>query len=324
MVFPPTSQYKEGGVVLLSRSEVNVFVFFGVLFVVLGILSPNFLDLFNLSNLTRQISLYAIIAAGETMVMTSGGIDLSVGSVLALSGVLAAMLNAMGNNYMVISVGIGAGILCGLGNGFLVSKLRINPFIVTLGMLNIARGVVLVITKGFPIPVYRGALLTLGQGSILGIPILFLFMGVVGMIMALILGRTRFGTHLKAIGSNEPAAWAMGINVPRVKLLTYTLSGLLAGLAGLLLAGRLSAGQANAGVGWELDAIAAVIIGGTSLMGGEGSVVGSLVGAALLGVIRNALVLFGVSMYWQTVVIGCILIGGIALGSIREIRKVGY
>ncbi|MCX7668232.1 MAG: ABC transporter permease, partial [Atribacterota bacterium] len=138
------------------------------------------------------------------------------------------------------------------------------------------------------------------------------------------LGRTRFGAYVKAIGSNEPAAWAMGIDVPKIKLFTYTLSGLLAGLAGVLLAGRLSAGQANAGIGWELDAIAAVIIGGTSLMGGEGTVIGSLVGAALLGIIRNALVLFGVSMYWQTVVIGCILIGGVALSSIRELRGMTY
>ncbi len=310
---------------MFSRGEINVFIFFGVLFVVLGVLSPNFLDLFNLSNMTRQISLYAIIATGETIVMTSGGIDLSVGSVLAISGVLAAMVNDAGcGGWVAVLAGIGAGIICGLGNGVLVSRLRINPFIVTLGMLNIARGVVLVITKGFPIPVYHGPILVLGQGSFFGVPLLFVFMGFVGIIMAVLLGKTRFGTYVKAIGSNEPAAWAMGIDVPRIKLITYTLSGLLAGLSGVLLAGRLSAGQANAGVGWELDAIAAVIIGGTSLTGGEGSVIGSLIGAALLGVIRNALVLFGVSMYWQTVVIGCILIGGIALSSIRELRGITY
>lgn len=310
---------------LLSRGEVNVFIFFGVLFVALGVLSPHFLELFNLANVARQISLYAIIAAGETIVMTSGGIDLSVGSVLALAGVLAAMVNNTGSNgFAAILAGLGVGALCGLGNGVLVSRLRINPFIVTLGMLNIARGIVLVVTQGFPIPVYQGPVLVLGQGNLLGVPLLFVFMGFIGVFIAVLLGRTRFGAHVKAIGSNEPAAWAMGINVPRVKLITYTLSGLLAGFSGVLLAGRLSAGQANAGIGWELDAIAAVIIGGTSLAGGEGSVVGSLVGAALLGIIRNALVLFGVSMYWQTVVIGCILIGGIALSSIRELRRMTY
>ncbi len=309
---------------LLSRGEVNVFLFFGVLFVVLGILSPNFLDLFNLSNLARQISLYGIIAAGETVVMTSGGIDLSVGSVLALSGVLAALVNMRNSSWLAILAGIGAGTLCGVGNGILVGQLKINPFIVTLGMLNIARGIVLVVTRGFPIPVYHGFILTLGQEAFRGVPLLFLFMGFVGIIVAILLGRTRFGNYVKAIGSNEPAAWAMGINVPKVKLWTYTLSGLLSGFAGILLAGRLSAGQANAGIGWELDAIAAVIIGGTSLTGGEGTIIGSLVGAALLGVIRNALVLFGVSMYWQTVVIGCILIGGIALSSIRELRGMTY
>jgi ribose/xylose/arabinose/galactoside ABC-type transport system permease subunit len=304
---------------LLSRTEVNVILFFVILFVALGIFSPNFLDLFNLVNLTRQISLYAIIAVGETLVMTLGGIDLSVGSVLALAGVLSAIFRlSLGNLAIVMAIGVG--VACGLANGFLVSKLRINPFIVTLGMLNIARGIVLVITKGFPIPIYEGSIITLGQGSFFSVPYLFLFMLGVGILGIFLLGRTTYGNYVKAIGSNESAAWAMGIDVQRIKITTYTISGLLSGLAGVLLAGRLSAGQANAGIGWELDVIAAVIIGGTSLAGGEGSVLGTLFGAALLGIIRNGLVLFGVSMYWQTIVIGLILVGGVALGTLRELR----
>lgn len=304
---------------MLSRTEVNVILFFVILFVALGIFSPNFLDLFNLVNLTRQISLYAIIAVGETLVMTLGGIDLSVGSVLALAGVLSAIFRlSLGNLAIVMAIGVG--VACGLANGFLVSKLRINPFIVTLGMLNIARGIVLVITKGFPIPIYEGSIITLGQGSFFSVPYLFLFMLGVGILGIFLLGRTTYGNYVKAIGSNESAAWAMGIDVQRIKITTYTISGLLSGLAGVLLAGRLSAGQANAGIGWELDVIAAVIIGGTSLAGGEGSVLGTLFGAALLGIIRNGLVLFGVSMYWQTIVIGLILVGGVALGTLRELR----
>jgi ribose transport system permease protein len=304
---------------LLSRTEVSVILFFVILFVALGIFSPNFLDLFNLVNLTRQISLYAIIAVGETLVMTLGGIDLSVGSVLALAGVLSAIFRlSLGNLAIVMAIGVG--VACGLANGFLVSKLRINPFIVTLGMLNIARGIVLVITKGFPIPIYEGSIITLGQGSFFSVPYLFLFMLGVGILGIFLLGRTTYGNYVKAIGSNESAAWAMGIDVQRIKITTYTISGLLSGLAGVLLAGRLSAGQANAGIGWELDVIAAVIIGGTSLAGGEGSVLGTLFGAALLGIIRNGLVLFGVSMYWQTIVIGLILVGGVALGTLRELR----
>lgn len=304
---------------MLSRTEINTILFFVVLFVILGIFSPNFLDFFNLINLTRQISLYAVIAVGETLVMTLGGIDLSVGSVLALAGVFSAIFHlTLGN--LVITVAIGVGMACGFANGLLVSKLRINPFIVTLGMLNIARGIVLVITKGFPIPIYEGSIITLGQGSFFSLPYLFLFMLGVGILGIFLLGKTTYGNYVKAIGSNESAAWAMGIDVQRVKIVTYTISGLLSGLAGVLLAGRLSAGQANAGIGWELDVIAAVIIGGTSLAGGEGSVLGTLFGAALLGMIRNGLVLFGVSMYWQTIVIGLILVGGVALGTLRELR----
>lgn len=304
---------------MLSRTEVNTIFFFVVLFVILGIFSPNFLDPFNLVNLARQISLYAVIAVGETLVMTLGGIDLSVGSVLALAGVLSAIFHlSLGN--LAIAMAVGVGMVCGFANGLLVSKLRINPFIVTLGMLNIARGIVLVITKGFPIPIYEGSIITLGQGSFFSLPYLFLFMLGVGILGIFLLGKTTYGNYVKAVGSNELAAWAMGIDVQRIKIMTYTISGLLSGLAGVLLAGRLSAGQANAGIGWELDVIAAVIIGGTSLAGGEGSVLGTLFGAALLGMIRNGLVLFGVSMYWQTIVIGLILVGGVALGTLRELR----
>ena len=304
---------------MLSRTEINTIFFFVVLFIILGIFSPNFLDFFNLINLTRQISLYAVIAVGETLVMTLGGIDLSVGSVLALAGVFSAIFHLTLGNLAII-VAIGVGMACGFANGLLVSKLRINPFIVTLGMLNIARGIVLVITKGFPIPIYEGSIITLGQGSFFSLPYLFLFMLGVGSLGIFLLGKTTYGNYVKAIGSNESAAWAMGIDIQRVKIVTYTISGLLSGLAGVLLAGRLSAGQANAGIGWELDVIAAVIIGGTSLAGGEGSVLGTLFGAALLGMIRNGLVLFGVSMYWQTIVIGLILVGGVALGTLRELR----
>jgi len=299
---------------LLIQREAGVILALVLLCIVLGTLTSTFLTSYNLLNVARQVSLYAIISVGETFVITSGGIDLSVGAVLALTGVITTLISISGANpWIAVLVGLLVGTGCGYTNGFLISKVRINPFIVTLGMLNIARGIVLVITKGYPIPIYTGPVIYFGQGYIGAIPVPVIFMLFIGVIGIVLLRNTILGNYIKALGSNEPAARAMGINVERVKNITYTFAGFLSGLAGIILAGRLSAGQPNAGIGWELDCIAAVIIGGTSLTGGEGSVTGTLVGATLLGVIRNGLVLMGVSMYWQTVVIGLILIGGVAI-----------
>jgi len=307
---------------LLIQREASVAFALILLCIILGTLTPTFLTSYNLLNVARQISLYAIIAVGETFVITSGGIDLSVGAVLALAGVITTLISINGiDPWIAVFVGLLVGIGCGYTNGFLISKARINPFIVTLGMLNIARGIVLVITRGYPIPIYAGPVVYFGQGYIGPIPVPVIFMLIIGVIGIILLRNTILGNYVKALGSNEPAARAMGINVERIKAITYTLAGFLSGLAGVVLAGRLSAGQPNAGIGWELDCIAAVIIGGTSLTGGEGSVIGTLIGATLLGVIRNGLVLVGVSMYWQTVVIGLILIGGVALDRFTKARS---
>jgi len=307
---------------LLIQRETSVIIALALLCIILTVLTPTFRDPYNLLNVARQVSLYAIIAVGETFVITSGGIDLSVGSVLALAGVITTLMSINGiNPWISIPAGLLVGIGCGYTNGFLISKARINPFIVTLGMLNIARGIVLVITKGYPIPIYKGPIIYLGQGYIGSIPVPVIFMLIVGVTGIILFRDTILGNYVKALGSNELAAKAMGINVEKIKVITYTLAGFLSGLAGIILAGRLSAGQANAGIGWELDVIAAVIIGGTSLMGGEGSVLGTLVGATLLGVIRNGLVLLGVSMYWQTVVVGLILVGGVAINRFTKAQS---
>lgn len=304
---------------LLTQRETSVTLALILLCITLSILTPTFWSSYNLLNVARQVSLYAIIAVGETLVITSRGIDLSVGSVLALSGVITTLMCVNGiNPWISIFGGLLVGIGCGYINGFLISKIRINPFIVTLGMLNLARGIVLVITRGYPIPIYKGPIIYFGQGYVGSIPVPVIFMLIIGVIGIILLRNTILGNYIKALGSNEPAARAMGINVERMKIITYTLAGFLSGLAGIILAGRLSAGQANAGIGWELDCIAAVIIGGTSLVGGAGSVLGTLIGATLLGVIRNGLVLSRVSMYWQTVVIGLIIIGGAAINRLQK------
>lgn len=301
----------------LTKRETGIFLVLMIVGAGMTIANSRFIRPNNLMNIARQASFYSIIAVGETFVIVSGGIDLSVGGSVSLAGITAALLVTNGlTGFIPIIVGILAGSVTGFFNGWVITKLKIMPFIVTLGSLNIAKGVVLVSTQGYPIPIYEGPIVTLGQDSIGLFPIPVLFMIGVTILGIISLNNTPFGNSVRGVGSSEFSARATGIDIKKVKLMIYTFAGTLAGLAGILLAGRLSAGQPNAGIGWELDVIAAVIIGGTSLKGGEGSVLGTFIGAILLAVIRNGLVLSGVSMYWQTIVVGLILIGGIAANRI--------
>jgi ribose/xylose/arabinose/galactoside ABC-type transport system permease subunit len=269
----------------------------------------------NLLNVLRQNSMLGIVALGMTFVILTGGIDLSVGSLLAVAGVIAANLADRGLVVAIIAA-VAATTVLGLINGVVIAKARIQPFIVTLGMMIAARGIALAVTneQNVRIPATATEFSWLGQGMIGFLPVPILILIIVYIIGWLVLNYTRFGRHVFALGDNDEAARLMGLNIDRVTILVYTISGLLAGLAGAILASRLNTGSPVEGVGRELDAIAAVVVGGTLLTGGKGSVVSTLYGVLLLGVIFNLFNLEGqISPWWQLVFRGAILLAVVIL-----------
>ena len=277
--------------------------------VVLWALTPHFLTISNLLNVAEQATIIAIIAVGMTFVIITGGIDLSVGSVLAFSGVvMASGLQSGVPLPLALLMGLGVGLVCGLVNGLLITVGRLPPFIATLGMMSVARGAALMFTQGRPISGFSESFRSLATGEVLRVPTpVFIMIGV--YVMAhFILRRTKLGRYTYAIGGNEEAALLSGINVRLYKTVVYGLAGMLAGLAAILLTARLNSAQPIAGMNYELDAIAATVIGGTSLLGGEGTVVGTLIGALIMAVLRNGLNLLGVSSFIQQVVIGSVII----------------
>jgi ribose/xylose/arabinose/galactoside ABC-type transport system permease subunit len=280
--------------------------------IVLSLLCPNTFPTFlNQINVARQISINGILAIGVTFVILTGGVDLSLGSLVALTGVVAA---TFGNFPAPIAIlaGVLTGTLCGMANGQVITRGRVAPFIVTLGMMTIARGLALVVSKGRPIMIENAAFNRLG-GDVGIVPIPTILFVVFALLCWIFLARTRLGRHVYAVGGNEKAARAAGINVGAVKAFVYTLCGAFSGLAGVVLAARITTGQPNAGIGYELDAIAAVVIGGTSLSGGVGGIGGTLLGALLMGVINNGLDLMGVTSYYQQILKGLIIIGAVLL-----------
>ncbi len=280
-----------------------------ILCIILWILTPHFLTVSNLLNVTQQTAINAIIAVGMTFVIITVGIDLSVGSIMAFSGVvLASALNAGLPIPLAIFIGLGVGLLCGLVNGLLITYGNLPPFISTLGMMSVARGAALLYTQGRPISGFTGSFRFLAVGEILSVPVPVIIMIVVYLIAHILLTRTKLGRYTYAIGGNEEAALLSGINVKLYKSIVYGLSGLLSGLAAIILTARLNSAQPIAGIMYELDAIAATVIGGTSLMGGEGRIVGTLIGALIMGVLRNGLNLLGVSSFIQQTVIGAVII----------------
>ncbi len=277
--------------------------------VVLWILTPHFLTVSNLLNVAQQTSINAIIAVGLTFVIITAGIDLSVGSILAFSGVvLASVLRAGCPIALAMLVGLAVGMMCGLLNGVLISFGRIPPFISTLGMMSVARGSALLYTSGRPISGFSENFRFLATGKILFIPAPVVIMLAVYLIAYFVLNRTKFGRYTYAIGGNEEAAILSGINVKLYKTMVYGICGMLSALGAIILTARLNSAQPIAGMMYELDAIAATVIGGTSLMGGQGSVIGTLIGAFIMGVLRNGLNLLGVSSFFQQVVIGSVII----------------
>ena len=294
-----------------------------VLFVTLSLASRHFLTSTNLSSVVRQTAVINILALGMTLIIISGGIDLSVGAILAMGGLLGTM--AMANGYSPLAgvlVGILAGLLCGLANGIMTSRLKINPFIVTLGTLGIVRGLALIISNGLPVHEIPQQFSYLGEGVLLGVPFVLWVLVACAVLMHVILEHTRLGRYAFAIGSNPDAAFYAGIPVAFHTTAVYAIGGMLTGLAGMIEASRLMTGQPTAGQGYELQAIAAVVIGGGSLRGGEGSVVGTLVGAFIMGLLSNGSDLLGISPYLQQAIIGAVIILAVSVDELRK-RKVG-
>ncbi len=277
--------------------------------IVMWIATPHFLTFSNIVNVVQQSSINAVIAVGMTFVILTTGIDLSVGSLLALSGVLlAAILHQECSMLLAIPAALGIGSLCGVINGVLISWGNLPPFIVTLGMMSAARGAALVFTQGRPISGFDESFRALATDSTFHIPNPVILMLLLYALAYLVLQHTRFGRHTYAIGSNEEATLLSGVPVKVVKTLVYALSGLTSALAAVLLTARLNSAQPTAGYMYELDAIAAVVIGGTSLKGGEGTILGTLIGALIIGVLRNGLNLLEVSAYTQNIVIGSVIV----------------
>jgi ribose transport system permease protein len=303
---------------LLARREVSVCIALIFLCVLLSILSPYFLKQQNLFSVLRQISAIAVIAVGEGLVIITGGIDLSVGSQLGLMGVIAAVVASWNLPwYLVLLIVLLCGFALGSVNGLLVTKVGITPFIVTLGMMNIARGLSLLITGGMPIHI-SNTINFIGGGYIGPIPFSVIVMALVAVGGAVFASMTLTGRNIYAVGNNDRAAELSGIRVHQIKILVYALTGALCALAGIIIAGTLNSADPNSGNGYEMDVIAAVILGGTSLSGGEGSIQGVIIGAALMGVLRNAFVLLNISAYLQIVTIGLVIIGAVAIDSFRK------
>ena len=286
----------------------------------LSILSDKFLTVSNAWNVMRQISVNICISTGMTLIVLTAGIDLSVGSVLALCGAITAGLlrNGIeipsGNLYIgftllgAVLAGVLTGSLLGAFNGWTITKFKVPPFVATLAILTIARGLTMLWTQGFPISGLGDTFLYLGTGWLLGIPVPVWISGIIVLIAVLITNKTRLGRYIYAIGGNESASKLSGINVNKVKIIVYTIAGALAAVGGLLVTSRLDSAQPNAGTSYELDSIAAVVIGGTSLSGGRGSILGTVQGAVIIGVLNNGLVLLNVSPFWQQVVKGFVIL----------------
>jgi ribose transport system permease protein len=296
-----------------------------VMVVALSMATDKFLTVDNGVNVLRQISVNLCLSIGMTMIILAGGIDLSVGSVLALSGAVAAGLLKNGvdlpafdaalqfTTLGAIVAGVGVGALLGAFNGLAITRFGLPPFVATLGMLSIARGLTMLWTAGHPITGLGAEFGELGTGQPLGVPMPAWISGTLAIVFTVVTRRTRFGRHLYAVGGNERAASLSGLNVRRIKTLVYTLGGALAGVAGLLTAARLDSATPNAGVGYELDSIAAVVIGGTSLSGGRGSIFGTVLGCLIIGVLNNGLVLLEVSPFWQQVIKGFVILAAVAI-----------
>lgn len=297
-----------------------------VLFISLIVIlvNPKFLTALNLRNLSENISYVMIIGIGMTGVMISGGLDLSIGSVMAFGSCISALLmrSAGFSPFIAVIIGLLASSLFGLFNGILIVRVGIPSFIVTLGSMQIARGIVQAITKGRPIYPLPESFSFLGNSLILGVPVSVLIMLLLALVFNFLYKNTSYGRGIYAIGGNYEAARLAGLPVKNVSMSVYIITSMLAGLSGLIMTSKMSSAQVSLGTGWEFKVITAVIIGGTSMMGGIGTITGTLLGAILMGVIQNGMILLRISIYWQNIVIGLIIIFAVTLDVLRR-KKMG-
>nr|WP_282185720.1 ribose ABC transporter permease [Streptococcus mitis] len=306
-------------------SELTTVIALIILMAVITIINSNFLTANNLLNLLLQVTSNALIAFGMTFVILTGGIDLSVGSILALSSALTAGLLGSGMPVtLAILISLILGCILGMMNGLLISYGKLAPFIVTLATMTIFRGATLVYTNGNPIT--KGLSDTflfqfLGQGYIVGIPFPVIIMFIVFIILYVLLHKTVFGKSVYAIGGNEKAAYISGVKLNKVKIIIYSISGIMASISGLIITSRLSSAQPTAGASYEMDAIAAVVLGGTSLSGGKGRILGTLIGALIIGVLNNGLNIIGVSAFWQQVVKGVVILIAVLIDRFKVVKQ---
>jgi ribose transport system permease protein len=307
---------------LAGSREFPILLILAVICVAMSIITNSFARVNNLFTVAKQISMIVLIALGETLVLVAGCFDLSVGSIAGFTGVMMSMVvNGTGSGILGILVSLSLGCAIGAINGLLITKVRINPFIATLGMMNIVRGIVTTMTKGLSISVMNDLISFIGQGYVGPVPIPVILMIFFVILFDILYRKTIFGSNIKAIGGNQEAARISGIQIDRHKILIFVISGAMSALAGIIMVGRINTGQPIAGQGWEIDAIAAAIVGGTALSGGQGTIIGTLIGAALIGVMSNAMVLMSVSMYFQQVFTGMVLIGVVAIDTIKGRRQ---
>lgn len=320
---------------IVTRFAPLIFLLF--MMAIFAVLEPRFLNPTNLFNVMRQISITGLIALGMTVVILTAGIDLSVGSILAVSGMIAAAVakGSTGNTlslgeedavgypwYAPLAAAVAVGLLCGAIQGVAITRLKVPPFIVTLGGLSIFRGLTLWFSNGGPISGFESDYRWFGQGMLGPVPVPVALFLVAALLCHIVLRYTRYGRHIYAVGGNPEAARLSGLAVDRIILSVYVIVGFFSGLAGFVLSARLNSAEAVAGIGYELTVIASVVIGGTSLFGGAGSIAGTVVGATLIGVLVNGLVLNNVSSYIQSVVIGLIIISAVAFDRYVKTRRV--
>jgi ribose transport system permease protein len=310
----------------LQMREVNVFSALIVIVVLMSVSSPYFLNADNIFNVLRGMSTIGIMAIGQTMVIITGGIDLSVGSLLAVSSMLTARLIAHHdvNAFVSLLCGLSFGLLLGSISGLIITKFKINPFITTLGMLSVGRGLTYLLATGVKggvasnIPMQNKSINFLGSGYLGPVPFsVLLLLGLV-VLATVFLQRTVLGRYIYALGSNERSARLSGVPVNKVRIFVYAISGFFCALAGIIVAGRLSTAATNIGIGSELDVIAAVVIGGASLKGGEGTVIGAIIGATIMAIVRNAFVLLHIPNHYQTITIGIVIILAVGLDQVMS------
>jgi ribose transport system permease protein len=306
------------------RANLGIIIVIAIIGAVLSLLSPVFLSPYNLRTVLLEITTNMYIALGMTLVMILGGIDLSVGSIVAMSGTLTVGFMAFNHVPLPIAVALGLALggATGLLNGLIVAYFKLPSFIVTLGMLNVARGVAYVYSGGHSTRMMDPIFTDIGSGYLWVLPLPVVYMIVLIGVFVVLLNRTKFGTYVYAIGGNRESARLSGVPINKVEIATFTISGFLAAFAGLVLSARMFSGQPSVGIGYELDAIAACVLGGASLAGGIGRISGTLCGAIVIGIISNGLVLVNVSSFWQLIVKGVIILIAVIIDSMKGRRNV--